>query len=135
MFPLPILTYVKLGIIVIALFFSAYLGYSFEHSRFLAFKTAIAEETRQKEIEHQTAADKIEKDKNAQIKAINNQLVDAISELRKRPSRPENASIGQGGTGATLFAEDAIFLVREASRADTIRAGLDACYKQYDAIK
>ena len=135
MFPLPILTYVKLGIIVIALFFSAYLGYSFEHSRFLAFKTAIAEETRQKEIEHQTAADKIEKDKNAQIKAINSQLVDAISELRKRPNRPENASIGQSGTGSTLYAEDAEFLIREASRADTIRTGLDACYKQYDAIK
>jgi len=135
MFPLSITQYVKLGIIVIALFFSAYLGYSFEHSRFLAFKTAIAEETRQKEIEHQTAADKIEKDKNAQIKAINNQLVDAISELRKRPNRPENPSIGQGGTGATLYAEDAEFLIREASRADTIRAGLDACYKQYDAIK
>ena len=135
MFPLPILTYVKLGIIVIALFFSAYLWYSFEHSRFLAFKTAIAEETRQKEIEHQTAADKIEKDKNAQIKAINSQLVDAISELRKRPNRPENASIGQSGTGSTLYAEDAEFLIREASRADTIRTGLDACYKQYDAIK
>ena len=135
MFPLSITQYVKLGIIVIALFFSAYLGYSFEHSRFLAFKTAIAEETRQKEIEHQTAADKIEKDKNAQIKAINSQLVDAISELRKRPNRPENASIGQSGTGSTLYAEDAEFLIREASRADTIRTGLDACYKQYDAIK
>ena len=135
MFPLSITQYVKLGIIVIALFFSAYFGYSFEHSRFLAFKTAIAEETKQKEIEHQTAADKIEKDKNAQIKAINNQLVDAISELRKRPNRPENASIGQSGTGSTLYAEDAEFLIREASRADTIRTGLDACYKQYDAIK
>ena len=135
MFPLPILTYVKLGIIVIALFFSAYLGYSFEHSRFLAFKTAIAEETRQKEIEHQTAADKIEKDKNAQIKAINSQLVDAISELRKRPNRPENASIGQSGTGSTLYAEDAEFLIREASRADTIRVALQSCYQQYESIK
>ena len=135
MFPLPILTYVKLGIIVIALFFSAYLGYSFEHSRFLAFKTAIAEETRQKEIEHQTAADKIEKDKNAQIKAINSQLVDAISELRKRPNRPENASIGQSGTGSTLYAEDAEFLIREASRAYTIRVALQSCYQQYESIK
>ena len=138
MFPLPILTYVKLGIIVIALFFSAYLGYSFEHSRFLAFKTAIAEETRQKEIEHQTAADKIEKDKNAQIKAINNQLVNAISELRKRPNRPENSSIGQtkqGCNGSQLFAEDSEFLVRESARADTIRIALQACYDQYESLK
>ena len=134
MFPLSITQYVKLGIIVIALFFSAYFGYSFEHSRFLAFKTAIAEETRQKEIEHQTAADKIEKDKNAQIKAINDQLADALMQLRSRPSRTETTATRSGGTGSTLYAEDAGFLIREAARADEIRSGLQACYAQYDAI-
>ena len=90
---------------------------------------------REKEHEYQSATDKIRTDKDAQIKAINNQLVDAISELRKRPSRAEQAANGQSGTGATLSAEDAEFLIREASRADQIRIGLDACYKQYDSIK
>ena len=90
---------------------------------------------REKEHEYQAATDEIKKAKDAQINNINSQLVDAISELRKRPSRSEQAANGQGGTGATLSAEDAEFLVREASRADQIRIGLDACYKQYDAIK
>lgn len=90
---------------------------------------------REKEHQYQADADKIRTDKDAQIKAINNQLVDAISELRKRPSRAEQAANGQSGTGATLSAEDAEFLIREASRADQIRIGLDACYKQYDSIK
>jgi len=90
---------------------------------------------REKEHQYQADADKIRTDKDAQIKAINNQLVDAISELRKRPSRAEQAANGQSGTGATLSAEYAELLIREASRADQIRIGLDACYKQYDSIK
>ena len=134
MFPLPILTYIKLGAALAAFLFAMYLGYSFEHSRFVAFKATIAAETATAEREHQAAADKIEKEKNAQIASINNQLVDAISELRKRPSRAQSASNGQGGTGATLSAEDSLFLTREAARADIIRSGLSACYKQYDAL-
>ena len=90
---------------------------------------------REKEHQYQANADQIRIEKDAQIKAINNQLVDAISELRKRTSRTDKTTNGQGGTGATLFAEDAEFLIREAARADQIRTGLEACYKQYDAIK
>ena len=93
---------------------------------------------RNKEHQYQTDADKIRKDKDAQIKAINDQLVDAISELRKRPSRSSEASIGQAAKacdGSELFAEDSEFLIREAARADTIRVALQACYKQYDSIK
>lgn len=134
MFPLPILTYVKLGAIALALLFSAYLGYSFEHSRFVAFKAAIAEETRQKEVEHQIATDEIRKVKDAQIRDINSKLVDAISELRSRSNSPTKTINGQDCNGATLSAPDAEFLIREAARADQIRAGLEACYKQYDSI-
>jgi len=135
MFPLPILTYVKLGAIALALLFSAYLGYSFEHSRFVAFKAAIAEETRQKEVEHQIATDEIRKVKDAQIRDINSKLVDAISELRSRSNSPTKTINGQDCNGATLSAPDAEFLIREAARADQIRIGLEACYKQYDSIK
>jgi len=90
---------------------------------------------REKEHQYQADADKIRTEKDAQIKAINSQLVDSISELRKRSSRTSETSTGQSGTGATLFAEDAEFLIREAARADQIRVGLEACYKQYDSIK
>ena len=90
---------------------------------------------REKEHEYQAAADQIRKDKDEKINNINTQLVDAISELRKRPSRTAEASNGQGCNGTRLFAEDAEFLVREAARADEIRVALEACYKQYEALK
>ena len=134
MFPLPILTYIKLGAGAVALLFAAYLGYSFEHSRFVAFTAKIAAETATLEKEHQAATDKIRTQKDAQINSISAQLVDAVSELRKRPSRAQSAVNGPCGTGTALSAEDAEFLVREAARADKIRVGLDACYKQYDAL-
>lgn len=95
-----------------------------------------AEKTiRDKEHQYQSDADQIRKDKDAQIKAINTQLVDAVSELRKRPSRTAETTNGKGCNGASLYAEDSEFLVREAARADEIRIGLQACYKQYEAIK
>jgi hypothetical protein len=135
MFPLPIFTWIKIGVAIIALAGSWYMGYSFEASRFAQYKAEQITEVQKKEHESQLATDEIRKTKDAQIKIINNQLFDAISELRKRSSRTDKASDGQGGTGATLYAEDAEFLIREAARADEIRVGLDACYKQYDSIK
>ena len=90
---------------------------------------------RNKEHQYQADTDKIRKEKDEQIKAINSQLVDAISQLRKRPSRAEQASNGQSCNGASLSAEDAEFLIREAARADEIRIGLQACYSQYESIK
>jgi len=90
---------------------------------------------RDKEHQYQSATDEIRKAKDAQIKAINNQLVDAVSELRKRPSRTTDTGTGKSCNGASLFAEDAEFRVREAARADEIRTGLEACYQQYEAIK
>ena len=134
MFPLPITTWLKLGAGLVLAIFMWYSGYSFEASRFERYKAQQVIETQAKERQYQQKADEIEKAKNAQIRDINSKLADAISELRKRPGRPENSSAGQGGTGATLYAQDAEFLIREAARADQIRTGLDACYKQYDSI-
>jgi hypothetical protein len=90
---------------------------------------------REKEHEYQAAADTIRKEKDAQIKVINSQLVDAVGELRQRPSRTAETADRKNCNGTSLFAEDAEFLVREAARADEIRVGLDACYKQYEALK
>lgn len=136
MFPLPILTYVKLAAGIAALAFSWYLGYSFEASRFDRYKANQVIETQNLKDQHQAAADKIEKDKNEQIKAINARLADALVSLRNRPSRPqiETTSVAACGTGATLYAEDGEFLIREAARADQIRSALEACYNQYDSL-
>lgn len=90
---------------------------------------------RDKEHQYQSDADKIRKAKDEQIKTINSQLVNAISELRKRSSRSTEANDGKSCNGSALYAEDAEFLIREAARADEIRIALEACYKQYDSIK
>ena len=101
-----------------------------------SYQQSKAEKTiRDKEHQYQSDADKIRNDKDAQIKAINNQLVNAISELRSRPSRTAETPNGKGCNGASLYAEDSEFLVREAARADEIRVALQSCYKQYDSIK
>ena len=133
MFPLPVSFYIYAGLTVIAL---AGVGYGkYEHTVFEEYKAEEVANARLKEHQLQDATDQIRKDKDAQINAINNQLANALIELRNRPSRTNQSSNnGQSGTGATLFAEDAEFLIREASRADQIRTALDACYKQYDSI-
>ena len=134
MFPLGIMTYVKLGICAVLLCGAGYLGYSLEAARFDRYKAEQAAQIQKAQEQHQAAADQIRKEKDAQITSINTQLVDAISQLRSRPSRTQGASNGQGGTGLSLSAEDAEFLEREAARADILRTSLDACYQQYDAL-
>ena len=95
-----------------------------------------AEKTiRDKEHQYQSDADLIRKDKDAQLKDINNQLVDAIGQLRSRSSSATKTVNGQDCNGAALSAPDADFLIREAARADEIRVGLQACYKQYDSLQ
>jgi hypothetical protein len=101
-----------------------------------SYQQSKAEKTiRDKEHQYQSDADLIRKDKDAQLKDINNQLVDAIGQLRSRSSNATKTINGQDCNGATLSAPDADFLIREAARADEIRIGLQACYKQYEAIK
>ena len=90
---------------------------------------------RDKEHQYQADADKIRTDKDAQLKVINTQLLDAIGQLRSRSSNATKTINGQDCNGATLSAPDADFLIREAARADEIRVGLQACYKQYNSIK
>ena len=133
MFPLSIGMWINVGMAVLALGGIAYGKY--ESYKYDSYVVSQKEAVQKKQEESQLKTDEIKKEKDAQIKAINNQLVDAISELRKRSSRSQSAANGACGTGATLSSEDAEFLVREASRADEIRIGLDACYKQYDAIR
>jgi hypothetical protein len=114
--------------VIIALFCGGFVnGCSYQQNK--------AEKTiRDKEHQYQSDADKIRKDKDAQIRDINSKLVDAVSELRKRPGRAAETSSGQSCNGTRLYAEDAEFLVREAARADEIRVSLQTCYKQYDSI-
>lgn len=134
MFPLGILTYVKIGLFALSLCVAGYLGYAVESSRFNSYKQAQQAATQKIQEEHQAAADQIRKEKDAQIASINNSLADALIGLRERPSRTQDAANGQGGTGVSLSAEDSVFLEREAARADILRTALSACYAQYDSL-
>jgi hypothetical protein len=134
MFPLPILTYVKIGLCAALLFLVGYIGFSLEAARFDRYKASQQALIQKAEEQHQAAADQIRKEKDAQIASINNSLTDALIGLRERPNRTQATSNGQGGTGMSLSAEDATFLEREAARADILRSALNACYQQYDSL-
>lgn len=134
MFPLPIITYVKIGICAVLLCGSWYLGFNFEASRFEKYKADQIAKIHEKEVQHQKATDEIRKAKDEQIQSINNQLANALVQLRSRPSRSQISNNGQDGTGLSLSAEDATFLEWESARADKLRSALDACYQQYDAV-
>jgi hypothetical protein len=134
MFPLPVLTYVKIGLVTLCLCGAGYLGYALEASRFDRYKASQQAATQALQEEHQAATDQIRKEKDAQIASINFSLADALIELRKRPSRTQATPNGQGGTGLSLSAEDAAFLDREAARADILRSALSACYAQYNSL-
>lgn len=65
-----------------------------------------------------------------------------VDSLRERPERPAELPTPPGAadpvacTGAQLYRPDAAFLVREAERADQLRADLAACQSAYDqAVK
>jgi len=136
MFPLPISSYLMIGLAVIAM---AGIGYGrYEHNAFEEYKAEEIANAREKEHQIQNATDQIRKDKDAQINSINNQLANALVELRSRPSRTSqissNGQATSASNGSQLFYEDSTFLAREASRADTIREALKACYAQYDEI-
>jgi len=133
MFPLPISAYIYAGLVLIAL---AGVGYGrHEHTVFEEYKAEEIANARLKEHQLQDATDQIRKDKDAQINAINDQLATVLVQLRSRTSRNDKVSNnGQGGTGMSLFAEDAAFLDGESARAHKLRSALDACYKQYDEV-
>lgn len=77
----------------------------------------------------QKQSEQTERAKNEQIRAVNNRLANALGELRHRSSRmPDTAQNCKGASGSELSKPDAEFLIREAARADQLRAALNACY-------
>lgn len=95
---------------------------------------------REQEKTWQEAANAIVKNQDAKLAATRRNLDAALNGLRDRPDRPAADSKPTGtdctcSTGAGLCKQDAEFLVREASRADSIRVGLEACYEFTDKVK
>lgn len=95
---------------------------------------------REQEKTWQEAANAIVKNQDAKLAATRRNLDAALNGLRDRPNRPAadskpTATDCTCSTGSGLCKQDAEFLVREASRADSIRVGLEACYEYADKVK
>ena len=101
------------------------------------------EEARQREQELQANADKLRKEKDAEIRNINARATALANSLRDRQTRPTQtsavpsaASVGSSAcTGKQLYREDSEFLVGIAREADELRIALNQCYKQYNAAR
>lgn len=77
---------------------------------------------------------------SANLASINTRLRADVISLRNRVERASAAGQSArsgcaGATGAELSRPDAEFLVGEAARADSIRAGLATCYQVIDGIQ
>lgn len=94
----------------------------------------------------QAEADRERGNLNAHIRSIDLERDELLKRLRDRPSRPAESGGGvpassgtgtdaAGCTGAELYGQDAEFLVREASRAEAIRARLKALESEYERVR
>lgn len=114
------------------------IGYEKRTAEYNAIALEATAENRRIEQRRQSMVADITKVKDETIRSINARLLDALDGLRNRPKRSSTAAGNtancQGATGAELSKPDAGFLEREAARADTLRAGLDACYRQYESL-
>jgi hypothetical protein len=99
-------------------------------------------DTRQRERALQDDADNLRKAKDEQIKKIDRQLKLALAAVRVQHATPRPpdytpaaAGAGAACSGASLFTQDAEFLVRESARADGIRAAYLNCEAQYNKAR
>ncbi len=100
------------------------------------------EEARQREQEMQQAADKLRREKDAQIRDINARATALTNSLRDRQERPTQngtasgtARACSGASGAELAKGDGEFLAGYAADAARLQAALDQCVKQYNAVR
>jgi alkanesulfonate monooxygenase SsuD/methylene tetrahydromethanopterin reductase-like flavin-dependent oxidoreductase (luciferase family) len=100
------------------------------------------EEARQREQEMQQAADKLRREKDAQIRDINARATALTNSLRDRQERPAKdgsmsgaARSCAGASGAELAKGDGEFLAGYSADAARLQAALDQCVKQYNAVR
>lgn len=85
------------------------------------------------------ASESMRRTRDAQIKDLNRRLQSVNAELQLRKKRDSRESTDtaacSGATGAELSREDAEFLAREATRADSVVENLNYCIAQYNSIR
>ena len=101
------------------------------------------EEARKKEQELQANADKLRREKDAEIRNINARATALANSLQQRSTRPAETSSMPSSTGSSpaactgkeLYREDGAVLIGIAREADELRVALQQCYKQYESVK
>lgn len=100
------------------------------------------EAARAREQEMQQAADKLRREKDAQIRDINARATALTNSLRDRQERPSKdgsmsgtARSCSGASGAELAKGDGEFLAGYSADAARLQAALDQCVKQYNAVR
>ncbi|NMM21861.1 MAG: hypothetical protein HHJ15_18230 [Rhodoferax sp.] len=98
------------------------------------------QDARTKERNLQAIADTLRKSQNDEIIKLGISLDAARAAVRVQHSTPRPADYvapvagaGAGCSGASLYTQDAEFLIREAGRADAQRLQLETCQTQYNA--
>ncbi len=103
----------------------------------------LAEQATRVTVGLQANADTLRKTKNAEIDKLGADLARALDGLRDRPARPgagrvpidAGAGPATGCTGAGLYDQDAEFSLREAARANKMKANLAQCQDLYNAAR
>lgn len=132
---------VLLGAFVLNGFYWHARGSNAEHTRMVAKleseRAQALQKARDIETQWQEEVNEVTTKQAEKLAEVQHHLDVAIISLRDRPKRsatlPDTPRVEcSGATGRELSREDAEFLARESARADTIRAGLEACYAAYD---
>lgn len=132
---------VLLGAFVLNGFYWHAHGSNAEHARMAAKleseRAQALQKARDTETQWQEEVNEVTTKQAEKLAEVQHHLDVAIVSLRDRPERPASLPATarvecEGASGRELSREDAEFLVREAARADTLRAGLEACYAAYD---
>ena len=85
MFPLPMLTYIKIAAVVVALAFAYYKGYSGEHEKFVAYQAEVAAVGKAQEVineakvkEHELVSNSISNQYEARLSAVHSYYADRV---------------------------------------------------------
>jgi hypothetical protein len=96
-------------------------------------------EARNREKSLLEASERYRKDRDAKVKNLNSKLQSVNAELQQRKKRDSRESTDtaacSGATGAELSREDAEFLARLATEADSVAENLNYCIRQYNSIR
>jgi hypothetical protein len=99
---------------------------------------------RKREQDLSASAAQARKVKDEEIANVRAKLDSALVQLRDRKQRPSGSSVSQttaagspvqDADGTKLYREDAEFLIREAARADELRAALQQCQTAYQELR